>query len=159
MNSTEAGTRWLSPDEQRAWRAFLDASRLLFECLDRSLERDADLSSADYEILVQLSEAPERRLRMKDLAQGTTFSRSRLSHAMSRLEHSGWVRREACPSDRRGTVAVLTDDGFSVLEAAAPGHVTAVRRWLFDGLTGAQVAQLEQIAHVLRARLAPDVDA
>jgi DNA-binding MarR family transcriptional regulator len=107
---------------------------------------------------VQLSEAPDRRLRMKDLAQGTTFSRSRLSHAMSRLENAGWVRREACPSDKRGTVAVLTEDGFSVLEAAAPGHVAAVRQWLFDGLTVAQVAQLEQIANVMRARLVPNVD-
>jgi DNA-binding MarR family transcriptional regulator len=151
-----AGPRWLSPDEQRAWRAFLDASHLLFECLDRSLQRDSDLSSADYEILVHLSEAQDRRLRMRDLADGTTFSRSRLSHAMSRLERAGWVRREACPSDKRGTVAVLTEHGFSALEAAAPGHVAAVRRYMFDGLGTDQVAQLEDIANTVRARLEPD---
>src|SRR4029077_2950776 len=134
--------RWLSDDEQRAWRAFLDASRLLFECLERDLQCESDLSLADSESLGRLSEGPDQSLRMRELAGQTLFSRSRLSHAMYRLERSGWVRREDCPTDKRGTVAVLTDEGLSVLKAAARGHVADVRRYLFDGLTESQVAQL-----------------
>ncbi|MFC4145162.1 MarR family winged helix-turn-helix transcriptional regulator [Micromonospora mangrovi] len=146
-------TRWLDPDEQRTWRAFLTASRALAETLDRELQRDAGMPHAYYEILVRLSEAPDRRLRMSELAEATGSSRSRLSHAATRLEASGWIRREDCPTDRRGQIAVLTDDGFAALAAAAPGHVEGVRRHLFDALSPAQVDQLRRISEALADHL------
>ncbi|MEU5944706.1 MarR family transcriptional regulator [Micromonospora sp. NPDC047465] len=142
-------TRWLDPDEQRTWRAFLTASRALMETLDRELQHDAGMPHAYYEILVRLSEAPERRLRMSELAEASGSSRSRLSHAVARLEAAGWVRREECPSDRRGQIAVLTDEGFATLATAAPGHVEGVRRHLFDALSPAQVDQLRRISEAL----------
>ncbi|AEB43757.1 regulatory protein marr [Micromonospora maris AB-18-032] len=146
-------TRWLDPDEQRTWRAFLAASRALMDTLDRELQRDAGMPHAYYEILVRLSEAPERRLRMSELADATGSSRSRLSHAVTRLEAAGWVRREDCPTDRRGQIARLTDDGFATLAAAAPGHVEGVRRHLFDALSPAQVDQLRRISEALTDHL------
>jgi DNA-binding MarR family transcriptional regulator len=142
-------TRWLDADEQRTWRAFLEATRGLMDTLDRELQRDAGLPHAYYEILVRLSEAPQRALRMSDLAEACKSSRSRLSHAVARLEESGWVRRRDCPTDRRGQIAELTDEGFAVLEAAAPGHVEGVRRHLFDVLTPQQVDQLGQISEAV----------
>ncbi|MFC8615963.1 MarR family winged helix-turn-helix transcriptional regulator [Micromonospora purpureochromogenes] len=149
----DAMTRWLDPDEQRTWRSFLTASRALMDTLDRELQRDAGMPHAYYEILVRLSEAPGRQLRMSELADLTGSSRSRLSHAAARLEAAGWLRREDCPTDRRGQVAVLTDDGFAVLAAAAPGHVEGVRRHLFDALSPAQVDQLRRISETLVAHL------
>lgn len=146
-------TRWLDPDEQRTWRAFLAASRALMDTLDRELQRDAGMPHAYYEILVRLSEAPERRLRMSELADATGSSRSRLSHAVARLEAAGWVRREDCPTDRRGQFALLTEEGFATLAAAAPGHVEGVRRHLFDPLSPAQVDQLRQISEALTDHL------
>lgn len=142
-------TRWLDPDEQRTWRAYLAATRLIADGLDRQLQRDADMPHAYYEILVRLSEAPERTLRMGELADWTGSSRSRMSHAVARLVERGWVRREACPDDGRGQVATLTDAGFAALRDAAPGHVEAVRRHLFDRLTPAQVRQLRRIGEAI----------
>ena len=147
---------WLTGEEQRTWRQFLDVDRLLLRELDRQLQRDAGLALADYEILVRLSEAPGERLRMSELAEATLYSRSRLSHAVSRLEGLGWVEREECPGDRRGLFAQLTAAGRSKLEAAAPGHVRAVRRHLFDPLTPEQARQLGQIAAMLRRALEGD---
>ncbi|MET8117847.1 MarR family transcriptional regulator [Micromonospora sp. NPDC005189] len=146
-------TRWLDSDEQRTWRAFLAASRALMDTLDRELQRDAGMPHAYYEILVRLSESPGRRLRMSDLAEATGSSRSRLSHAVARLEAAGWVRREECPTDRRGQVALLTDEGFATLAAAAPGHVDGVRQHLFDALSPAQVDQLRRISETLAEHL------
>lgn len=148
-----AMTRWLDPDEQRTWRSFLTASRALMDTLDRELQRDAGMPHAYYEILVRLSEAPGRQLRMSELADLTGSSRSRLSHAAARLEAAGWLRREDCPTDRRGQIAVLTDDGFAALAAAAPGHVEGVRRHLFEALSPAQVDQLRRISETLVAHL------
>ncbi|MEU4335481.1 MarR family transcriptional regulator [Micromonospora lupini] len=148
-----AMTRWLNPDEQRTWRAYLAASRALMDTLDRELQRDAGMPHAYYEILVRLSETPGRQLRMSDLAEAAGSSRSRLSHAVARLEAAGWVRREDCPTDRRGQIAVLTDDGFATLAAAAPGHVEGVRRHLFDALSPAQVDQLRRISETLAEHL------
>lgn len=142
-------TRWLDPDEQRTWRAFLTASRALMETLDRELQRDAGMPHAYYEILVRLSEAPQRRLRMSELAEASGSSRSRLSHAVSRMEAAGWVRREECPTDRRGQIALLTEEGFATLAAAAPAHVEGVRQHLFDALTPTQVDQLRRISETL----------
>ncbi|MEU8180927.1 MarR family transcriptional regulator [Micromonospora sp. NPDC049044] len=146
-------TRWLDSDEQRTWRAYLTASRALMDTLDRELQRDAGMPHAYYEILVRLSEAPGRRLRMSDLAEAAGSSRSRLSHAVARLEAAGWVRREDCPTDRRGQIALLTDEGFATLAAAAPGHVEGVRRHLFDALSPAQVDQLRRISETLADHL------
>jgi DNA-binding MarR family transcriptional regulator len=146
-----ATTRWLTPAEQRTWRAFLDATRLLFATVDEQLQRDAGLPHTYYEILVRLSEAPERRLRMSELAEASLSSRSRLSHAVARLEERGWVRRTCAPTDRRGQVAELTDEGFAVLAAAAPGHVEQVRSALVDLLTPEQVAELGAISETIAA--------
>ena len=141
--------RWLSSEEQQAWRAFLVATQELFDQLDRQLTRDSGLSQADYEVLVRLSEAADGRLRMSELAQHTLFSRSRLSHAVARLEREGLVAREACATDRRGMFAVLTPEGWRRLEGAAPGHVTQVRELVFDRLSPDQVAQLERISRAI----------
>ncbi len=146
-------TRWLDPDEQRTWRSYMEATRLLFDALDRQLQADAGLSLADYEILVRLSENKSHRMRMSDLAAATLYSRSRLSHAVSRLENAGWVRREECPDDKRGLFAVLTDSGYDKLAAAAPGHVTAVRRLLVDRLSGRQMHELGDISAAIREEL------
>ncbi len=148
-----ATTRWLSDSEQRAWRAYLEATTLLFDALDRQLQRDSGMPHAYYEILVRLSEADSRSMRMSELADVTRSSRSRLSHAVARLEERGWLKRVDCPTDKRGQVATLTDSGFATLEAAAPGHVAAVRRHLIDRLSPEQVAQLEQIGSVVVAGL------
>jgi DNA-binding MarR family transcriptional regulator len=148
-----AGPRWLDDDEQRTWRAFLDTNHLLFEQLDHELQRDAGIPHGYYEILVRLSEAPDRTLRMSQLAERSQSSRSRISHAVARLEEAGWVRRETCPTDRRGALAVLTDAGFAALAAAAPGHVEGVRSHLFDRLTAVQVRQLQAISEAVRDHL------
>jgi len=149
-------TRWLTEREQEIWRSFLAASLGLTDQLARQLQRDAGMPHAYYEILVALSEAPERTLRMSELAGVRNSSRSRLSHAVARLEEAGWVRRRDCPTDKRGSFAMLTDKGFQALEAAAPGHVTEVREKLFDQLTPEQVEQLGEIsAAVLRGLGSP----
>lgn len=145
--------RWLTDIEMRAWRGLLTTDRLLFDQLSRDLQGDAGLSMADYEVLVQLSEAPDRRLRMTELASMSLLSKSRLSHQVARMEDAGWVRREACPEDRRGAFAVLTASGFAVLDAAAPGHVESVRVNLFDHLTAQEVEQLAAITAKLSAEL------
>jgi DNA-binding MarR family transcriptional regulator len=142
----EDATRWLDPQEQHAWRSFLRAAAAIDEALDRQLQRDAGMPHAYYQVLAMLSEAPDRTLRMSQLAELTISSASRLSHAVSRLEERGWVRREKHPTDRRGALAVLTDAGWEALRAAAPGHVEAVRRVLFDRLEPGQVAQLGAIS-------------
>ncbi len=144
---------WLDEDEQRTWRAFLTATRLLCERLDRELQIDAGMPHTYYELLVRLSEAPDHSLRMSELADCSQSSRSRLSHAVARLEDAGWVRRRGCPTDRRGAFAELTDAGFAALAAAAPGHVECVRTSLFDALTPEQVRQLGEISHALVAHL------
>jgi DNA-binding MarR family transcriptional regulator len=151
-------TRWLSADGQAVWRAFLGANKLVFEQLDRELQRDAKIPHAYYEILVRLSEAPERALRMSALADRSQSSRSRLSHAVARLEDQGWVKRESCAEDKRGQIARLTDEGFAALEAAAPLHVESVRRHVFDPLTAEQQRQLKAISTALLAVLHDDPD-
>ncbi|HEV2240771.1 MAG TPA: MarR family transcriptional regulator [Streptosporangiaceae bacterium] len=146
--STEE-TRWLTAAEQRAWRAFLTACQTLFSTVDAQLARDANIPHGYYEILVRLSETPGRALRMTQLAEASTSSKSRLSHAVARLEQRGWVKRTDCATDRRGQVAQLTDDGFAALAAAAPGHVAQVRRSLIDQLTPEQIEQLREISELI----------
>jgi DNA-binding MarR family transcriptional regulator len=148
-------TRWLDAEEQKAWRAWLYSTMLLQDRLDRELTHEAGISHAYYEILVQLSEAPGRMLRMSQLADRSLSSRSRLSHAVTRLEERGWVRRQVCEEDARGQLAVLTDEGFAALETAAPVHVEGVRTHLFDQLAPEQVAALRDIGETLIRHLAP----
>lgn len=133
-SSTGPTTAWLSEEEQRSWRAYLLGSALLAERLDAEL-RTFGLDLAEYEILVALSESPERRIRMAELAAQVHQSRSRLTHTISRLERAGLVRRTSCPTDRRGVWAELDARGLRLLEAAAPAHVTSVRRLLLDAMT------------------------
>jgi DNA-binding MarR family transcriptional regulator len=161
----------LTEDEQRVWRSYLRMSRELLDQLDRELQADAGIPQAYYEVLAALSEAPARELRMAELALALRSSRSRLSHAVDRLGELGWVVRAACPTDRRGTVARLTDVGYDALAAAAPGHVEGVRRHLFDQLDHEQVRELGRIAEQVLSGLdavrgplgntsaCPDVDA
>lgn len=149
----EPMARWLDDEEQRAWRAYLEATQELFARLDHELARDAGLAHPDYEILVRLSEAPSRRLRMSELAANAVFSRSRLSHAVARLEAEGLVERETCETDRRGTFAVLTPKGRKALEAAAPGHVEGVRRYLFDHLDRRDVEAMRRVFDGVRRAL------
>ena len=144
-------TRWLSESEQRAWRGFLNACKRLFPEMDAHLQHVAGIPHGYYEILVRLSEAPGRELRMTQLADASTSSKSRLSHAVARLEARGWVERLACPTDRRGQIARLTDSGFAALDAAAHQHVEQVRRMVFDQLTPAQVEQLAAISAAIEA--------
>jgi DNA-binding MarR family transcriptional regulator len=147
--------RWLNAEERRIWLGWVFTSRLLWEEIERDLQRDSGLSFGHYEILVMLSETPTRARRMSELADATQSSRSRLSHAVARLEELGWVRRESCPEDRRGQLAVLTDEGFAALEAAAPMHVESVRRHLFDLLSPAQLANLQEIQEEVLEHLLP----
>jgi len=135
-------TEWLTTEQQQTWRAYLAATTLLAEKLSRELQAAHGLTMADYEILVRLSEAPDRRLRMSQLASHTLSSRSRLSHQVDRLEKAGLVERQACEDDRRGANAVLTEQGWTLLVAAAPDHVEGVRRHFVDLLTDEQFAQV-----------------
>ncbi|WP_433255902.1 MarR family winged helix-turn-helix transcriptional regulator [Streptosporangium sp. CA-135522] len=134
--------RWLTSIEQRAWRAHLAAHKLLEHRLDRDLQTFG-LSVNDYEILVNLSESAEHRMRMSDLADATIQSRSRLSHQISRMETAGLVARETCADDRRGTFAVLTEHGWATIQKVAPHHVASVRQHFIDLLTDDQLRELE----------------
>ncbi|MGH9105328.1 MAG: MarR family winged helix-turn-helix transcriptional regulator [Acidimicrobiales bacterium] len=125
-------TCWLDEEEQKTWRSFLEATRLLWTRLEAQLQQDAGMPCSYYQVLAQLSEVPDRALRMSDLAEATSSSRSRLSHAM---------------------VAVLTPQGLAALEAAAPGHVAAVRESLFDALSPNQVRELGRIFRKVIATL------
>ena len=135
---------WLTPTEMAAWRRYIVASRRLIEALDTDLDRH-DLSMADYEILAQLSDAPDRRMRMAELAEIAMLSRSRLSHRMKVMEEAGWVRREACPNDKRGFFAVMTTKGWKAIVAAAPDHVASVRSRFVDKLSKADQIVLAEI--------------
>jgi len=137
MPGTDGQPHWLTDEEQQAWRATVQLSQLLLRQLDRDLTAHG-LNGRDYEILVDLSEAPEHRLRMTDLADATSQSRSRLSHQITRMEKRGLVRRDDCEGDKRGTFAVLTKAGFEAIERVAPYHVEQVRRHYIDRLTAEQ---------------------
>jgi DNA-binding MarR family transcriptional regulator len=150
-----AKTTWLSADEQRSWRAFGLASRLLTDRLERELQEVAGMPATYYELLVLLSEAPDRTLRMSELAHWTHSKPSRISHAINKLEQAGWVRREHLARDRRGWLAVLTDEGQAAIEAAAPRHLESVRNHLIDVLSPQQLEQLGEISETLLRHLAP----
>jgi DNA-binding MarR family transcriptional regulator len=144
---------WLSDEQQAAWRPFVGLLLRLPAALDAQLQKDAGITQFDYLVLSGLSEAPNRTLRMSELAARANSSLSRLSHVVSRLEAKGWVRRDACPSDGRVINAVLTDEGMEKVVATAPGHVAAVRELLVSSLTEEEFAQLGEIsAKVLAAQ-------
>lgn len=124
--------RWLDASQQRDWRSYVEGSVRLNDLLDRDLKAKHGLSVSEYEILVRLSEAPERRLRMAELAEHASQSRSRLSHTCSRLESKGLVFRGGCPNDKRGVYAHLTEKGFDALDRAARDHVETVRDYFVD---------------------------
>jgi len=136
--------QWLNPDEMKAWRQYIITSRRLLEALDTDLG-DHDLSMPGYEILAQLSDAPDRRMRMSELADIALLSRSRLSHRMKVMEKAGWVKREACPDDKRGYFAVMTPKGWKAIVAAAPDHVESVRTRFVDHLSKADQQNLSEI--------------
>lgn len=148
----ENGTPWLNDEEQRVWRTHLEVSRLLMHQLERDLQ-PFGLTNNDYEILVNLSESEDRRMRMSELATRTLQSKSRLSHQITRMENSGLVRRESCDSDKRGLFAVLTDHGWETMRGVAPHHVASVRRHFIDllpedSLTGLQKSLAPVASHL-----------
>lgn len=134
--------RWLTDEEQQAWRPFAALLFRLPAALDAQLQRDAQITHFEYMVLISLSEAPDRTLRMSDLAAMASGSLSRLSHVVSRLERRGWVRREPCPGDGRFINAVLTGDGFAKVVETAPGHVETVRKLIVDALTAGEFRAL-----------------
>jgi DNA-binding MarR family transcriptional regulator len=144
---------WLSDEQQAAWRPFVALLLRLPAALDAQLQKDAGINQFDYLVLSGLSEAPDRTLRMSELAATANSSLSRLSHVVSRLEAKGWVRREPCPGDGRFINAVLTEAGWEKVKETAPGHVAAVRQLLVSTLTDEEFAQLGAIsAKVLAAQ-------
>jgi DNA-binding MarR family transcriptional regulator len=150
-------TRWLTPEQQRAWRRFAAVVMQLPGTLDTQLQQDGHITHFGYWVMAMLSEAPNRSLRMSELAALANGSQSRLSHLVGRLEERGWVRRERTPEDGRGYLAVLTEEGYQKVVETAPGHVEKVRSVIFDGLTPEQVAQLDEISAIILARLDPDI--
>jgi DNA-binding MarR family transcriptional regulator len=141
-----AEVQWLDEEEARAWRSFIRMSDVLRTQLARDLQQESGLSEADYAVLVQLSDEPEGRLRMTDLATRMLWSKSRLSHQIGRMESRGLVRKEDCPSDARGAFAALTPAGFAEIRRAAPAHVESVRRHFINLLNSEQLAQLGLIS-------------
>ena len=150
--ATHVDTRWLTDEEQRAWRTYIRLAKMLMRQLDRDLH-PFGLSTNDYEILVELSEAPDNRLRMTELADLTAQSRSRLSHQINRMETRGLVSREGCEGDKRGTFAVLTARGAATIEEVAPYHVASVREHFIDLLDSAELAALADACEPLLERL------
>jgi DNA-binding MarR family transcriptional regulator len=145
--------RWLTDDEQRAWRALAAVVLRLPAALERQLQRDSQMSHFEYWVLALTSEEPDRTVRLSTLATHANASLSRLSHVITRLERRGWVKREPDPDDARATRARLTHAGWRALVAAAPGHVEAVRRLVFDVLQPDDVADLARIADRIAERL------
>jgi DNA-binding MarR family transcriptional regulator len=148
--------RWLSDEEMATWFALVGVIVRLPAALDAQLQRDAGMTHFDYLVLAGLSEAPERTMRMSDLAGSANASLSRLSHVVSRLEQRGWIRRTPDPADGRYTLATLTADGWDKIVETAPGHVAAVRRYVFDPMTAAQCRQLRDIGRRITRAIDPD---
>ena len=147
--------KWLNPREMKAWRSYIIASRRLLEALESDLDGH-DLSMPDYEVLAQLSDAPDRRMRMSELAEIAMLSKSRLSHRMKVMEKAGWVRREACPEDKRGSFAVMTEKGWRAIVKAAPDHVASVRNRFVDNLTLKEQEELAKIFDRVTTKLKDD---
>ena len=144
--------KWLNSSEMKAWRQYIIASRRLLDALDEDLSAH-DVSMADYEVLAQLSDAPDRTMRMSELAEVAMISRSRLSHRIKVMEKEGWVRREACPDDKRGSFAIMTPKGWKAIVAAAPDHVASVRGRFLDVLDREDQKALAEIFDRVAARI------
>lgn len=153
-------TKWLNDEQQKYWRAWIAATTLLSDQLNRELQSSCGLTLADYEILVRLSDAPDRKIRMSDLASITLSSRSRLTHQINRMEAAGLVTRESCPDDRRGQLCAMTSQGWKTLVAAAPAHVESVRAHFVDILSTDEYAALGRAAGKIAAHIdsLPDRD-
>jgi DNA-binding MarR family transcriptional regulator len=145
--------RWLDERERRMWLAFLAMRRRLDSAMEQQLIRDAGLSSADFQLLVPLSEAPQERMRARELRREVGWDRSRLAHQMRRMQERGLIVREECPTDARGTIVRLTPAGRRAIESAAPGHVATVRRYLVDLLTPEEIGTLTAVAERTLDRL------
>jgi len=148
-----ATTRWLDDREQAAWRAYLDMNAKLSGRLNKEMLDESGISSSDFAVLVRLSEHEHNRMRVLELARAIGWEKSRLSHQLTRMQQRGLTERSNCDEDRRGAFVVLTDHGRRTVEAAAPRHVEAVRRYLFDELTPAQIEALGVIARTVVERL------
>ncbi len=147
--SEARGTRWLDADQQESWRAFAVGVTLLLDRLDADLQREFDLSLTEYEILVRLSERPERSLRMAQLADALAHSRSRVTHTVSRMQNAGLVVRSQSPEDGRGIMCTLTDRGYDLLVEAAHVHVTGVREYLVDLASREDFAALGRVMNAV----------
>jgi DNA-binding MarR family transcriptional regulator len=147
-------TRWLTEEEQRAWRGLLRMTSQLNARANRLLQEEYGISLADYEVLVALSEAPEGRLRVFEVADALAWEQSRVSHQLARMQRRGLITREGCATDARGAFAVLTTVGRATIERAAPAHVEQVRQLVFDELSHEQVSALTEITTRVLDRLA-----
>ena len=152
-SDTSTEVQWLTAEQQTQWRSFRGGAARLFAALEHELEQQTGLSTHEYEVLVRLSEAPGRTLRMAQLADNIAHSRSRLTHTIRRMEESGLVARVPCEEDARGVNATMTDKGWETLVAAAPGHVQSVRDHLVDVLTPEQFAALGDAMETVRLHL------
>lgn len=148
-----AEPRWLDDDEQQAWRSYLRMNSLLSAALNRQLQAESQLSLPDFEVLVRLTDVPEGRLRVHELAKALHWEKSRVSHQIARMRQRGLVGREDCAEDARGAFVVLTPTGREAIEAAAPGHVEAVRQLFLDALDHDGLATLSSLAQRVLARL------
>jgi DNA-binding MarR family transcriptional regulator len=147
-------TRWLTEEEQRAWRGLLRMTAQLNARANRLLLQEYGISLADYEVLVALSEAPEGQLRVFEVADALAWEQSRVSHQLARMQRRGLITREGCATDARGAFAVLTTAGRAAIERAAPAHVEQVRQLVFDELSHEQVSALTEITTRVLDRLA-----
>jgi DNA-binding MarR family transcriptional regulator len=148
-----AQAEWLDDQEMSAWRGWVTVTERVRAAIGRDMARDHGMSDAEYAVLVYLSEAPERLMRMTDLAAGLNWSKSRLSHLITRMESRGLVTKRDCPSDARGSFAGLTDAGLAEITSAAPSHVASVRRHFFDHLERSEISQLDAILAAVLARM------
>ena len=146
------GPRWLSAAEKEAWTGLVSLVLLLPGRLESPLQQEAGLTLFEYLVLSHISEAPDRRLRMSELAHLANGSLSRLSNVVKRFEQRGWVHRSPDPDDGRYTIAALTGAGYEVVVAAAPTHLRAVRQVVLDALDEEDQAALARIAAKLRVR-------
>lgn len=152
MNANRT-TRWLNTQEQHAWRGYLDMHARLTARLHRQLLSDSGLSLSDFDVLVQLTDRADPRMRMGELADGLQWEQSRLSHHIARMHNRGLVDRESCTDDARVTYVVLTEQGRDAIDQAAPAHVDTVRQLLFDHLTSDEVDRLAEITDRVLSRM------
>ncbi|MFE3289351.1 MarR family winged helix-turn-helix transcriptional regulator [Rhodococcus sp. NPDC059234] len=151
-DSGDPTTRWLSDEQQRAWRELVALTTRLPAALDTQLQRDSGLTHFEYFVLAVLSEAPQRRLQLSVLAGQANASLSRLSHVVTKMEKAGWVRRKSIVG-ARGSLAVLTAAGYAKVVAAAPGHVETVQALVFDGLDADHVRELITLGKTMVTQL------